>query len=46
MGWRTADVMRAALAVIGMYLAIRLVWVAQTVFLTAFLGVLGLFVFG
>ena len=40
MGWRTADVMRAALAVIGMYLAIRLVWVAQTVFLTAFLGVL------
>src|SRR5688572_30180954 len=39
-GWRTADVMRAALAVIGMYLAMRLIWVAQTVFLTAFLGVL------
>ncbi len=39
-GWKTADVMRAALAVIGMYLAIRLIWVAQTVFLTAFLGVL------
>jgi predicted PurR-regulated permease PerM len=39
-GWRTADVMRAALAVIGLYLAIRLIWVAQTVFLTAFLGVL------
>jgi len=39
-GWRTADVMRAAAAVIGMYLAIRLIWVAQTVFLTAFLGVL------
>ena len=39
-GWRTADVMRAALAVIGMYLAIRLIWVAQTVFLTAFLGIL------
>ena len=32
--------MRAAAAVIGMYLAIRLIWVAQTVFLTAFLGVL------
>lgn len=32
--------MRAAAAVIGMYLAIRLLWVAQTVFLTAFLGVL------
>ena len=39
-GWRTSDIMRAALAVIGMYLAIRLIWVAQTVFLTAFLGVL------
>ena len=39
-GWRTADVMRAAAAVIGMYLVIRLIWVAQTVFLTAFLGVL------
>ena len=32
--------MRAAAAVIGMYIAIRLIWVAQTVFLTAFLGVL------
>ena len=39
-GWRTADVMRAAAAVIGMYLLIRLIWVAQTVFLTAFLGIL------
>jgi len=39
-GWRTADVMRAAAAVIGMYLVIRLIWVAQTVFLTAFLGIL------
>jgi predicted PurR-regulated permease PerM len=39
-GWRTIDIMRAAAAVIGMYLAIRLIWVAQTVFLTAFLGVL------
>ena len=39
-GWRTADVMRAAAAVIAMYLLIRLIWVAQTVFLTAFLGVL------
>ena len=32
--------MRAAAAVIGMYLVIRLIWVAQTVFLTAFLGIL------
>src|SRR5215218_5178006 len=39
-GWRTGDVLRAAGAVIAMYLAIRLLWVAQSVFLTAFLGVL------
>ena len=39
-GWRTSDVLRAAAAVIGMYLVLRLIWVAQTVFLTAFLGVL------
>jgi len=32
--------MRAAAAVIAMYLLIRLIWVAQTLFLTAFLGVL------
>ena len=32
--------MRAAAAVIAMYLLIRLIWVAQTVFLTAFLGIL------
>jgi predicted PurR-regulated permease PerM len=40
MGWRTADVLRAAAAVIAMYLVIRLIWVAQSLFLTAFLGVL------
>jgi predicted PurR-regulated permease PerM len=39
-GWSAVDVMRAAAVVFGMYLAIRLVWLAQTVFLTAFLGVL------
>jgi predicted PurR-regulated permease PerM len=39
-GWRTLDVMRATAAVGGMYLALRLIWVAQTVFLTAFLGIL------
>lgn len=32
--------LRAAAAVIGFYLVIRLIWVAQSVFLTAFLGVL------
>src|SRR5688572_6637342 len=40
LGWRTGDVLRAAAAVIGFYLVIRLIWVAQSVFLTAFLGVL------
>jgi len=40
MGWRTGDVLRAAAAVIGFYLVMRLIWVAQSVFLTAFLGVL------
>jgi len=39
-GWRTSDVLRAAAAVAGMYLVLRLIWIAQTVFLTAFLGVL------
>src|SRR5688572_8115580 len=39
-GWRTGDVLRAAAAVIGFYLAIRLIWVAQSLFLTAFLGIL------
>jgi len=39
-GWRTSDVLRAAAAVAGMYLVIRLIWVAQSLFLTAFLGVL------
>jgi predicted PurR-regulated permease PerM len=39
-GWSTGDVLRAAAAVIGMYLVTRLIWVAQSLFLTAFLGVL------
>ena len=39
-GWRTGDVLRATAAVAGMYLVLRLIWIAQTVFLTAFLGVL------
>ncbi len=39
-GWRTSDVLRAAAAVAAMYLVLRLIWIAQTVFLTAFLGVL------
>jgi predicted PurR-regulated permease PerM len=40
MGWRTGDVLRAAASVIAMYIAIRLLWFANALFLTAFLGVL------
>lgn len=39
-GWRNADVMRTAALVIGMYLLVRLVWFANPLFLTAFLGIL------
>jgi predicted PurR-regulated permease PerM len=39
-GWRTADVMRAAAAVIGMYIVLQLIWFANALLLTAFLGVL------
>jgi predicted PurR-regulated permease PerM len=40
MGWRTADVMRAAAAVIGMYVLIQLAWYANALLLTTFLAVL------
>ena len=40
MGWRTGDILRAAASVIGMYVALRLLWFANALFLTAFLGVL------
>lgn len=39
-GWRNADVLRTASLVIAMYLGIRLLWVANALFLTAFLGIL------
>jgi predicted PurR-regulated permease PerM len=39
-GWRNADVLRATGLVIGVYLLIRLVWVANPLFFTVFLGVL------
>ena len=39
-GWRNADVLRTASLVIAMYLAVRLLWVANALFLTAFLGIL------
>jgi predicted PurR-regulated permease PerM len=38
--WRSTDVMRTAALVIMMYLVVRLVWFANPLFLTAFLGIL------
>ena len=40
MGWRTKDVVRAAALVMGLYVLARLIWFANPLFLTAFLGVL------
>lgn len=39
-GWRNADVLRTASLVIAMYVAVRVLWVANALFLTAFLGIL------
>lgn len=39
-GWGSADVLRAAALVMAMYLAGRLVWFANPLVLTAFLGIL------
>lgn len=39
-GWRNRDILRAALLVTGVYLALRLLWFASDVFLVAFLGIL------
>ena len=39
-GWRNADILRTATLVIGLYLFIRLVWFANPLFLTAFIGIL------
>jgi len=39
-GWRNADVLRTAALVLAMYLAVRLLWLANALFLTAFLGIL------
>ena len=39
-GWHSKDVARAAALVIGIYLAIQLVWFANQLILVAFLGVL------
>jgi len=39
-GWRSADVLRTASLVIAMYVVLRVLWVANALFLTAFLGIL------
>src|SRR5918912_686701 len=39
-GWHSKDVVRAAALVLGMYLGIQLLWYANPLVLTAFLGVL------
>jgi predicted PurR-regulated permease PerM len=39
-GWRSRDVVRAAGLVLAMYLALRLLWFANALFLVIFLGVL------
>jgi predicted PurR-regulated permease PerM len=40
MGWRSRDVVRAAALVFAMYLGLQLLWFANALFLTVFLGVL------
>ena len=39
-GWRSRDVIRAAALVIGLYLALRLLWFANSLVFVVFLGVL------
>jgi predicted PurR-regulated permease PerM len=39
-GWQSKDVLRTAALVMAMYIALRLLWFANALFLTAFVGVL------
>lgn len=39
-GWRTRDIVRTAALVLAMYLLVRLIWFANALFLTVFLGAL------
>src|SRR5436309_8416086 len=39
-GWRSADVLRTAALVLGLYLLLQLLWLAHDLLLIAFLGVL------
>ncbi|MGI9078253.1 MAG: AI-2E family transporter [Gemmatimonadaceae bacterium] len=39
-GWRSRDVLRTAALIAGMYIGLKLVWLASPLLLTAFLGIL------
>ncbi len=39
-GWRSRDVLRTAALIAGMYLGLKLMWLASPLILTAFLGIL------
>ena len=39
-GWRSRDIVRTAALVLAMYLVVRLIWFANALFLTVFLGAL------
>jgi predicted PurR-regulated permease PerM len=39
-GWRSRDIVRTAALVLAMYLVLRLIWFANALFLTVFLGIL------
>ena len=39
-GWRSRDVLRTAALIAGMYIGLKLVWLASPLILTAFLGIL------
>jgi predicted PurR-regulated permease PerM len=39
-GWRSIDILRAAALVMGLYLALRLLWVAYPILFVGFLGIL------
>src|SRR5689334_14711070 len=38
--WRSADILRAAALVFGLYIALHLLWFSRLLVLTAFLGIL------
>ena len=40
LGWRSQDVLRASALIIGLYLLLQVLWIANPLVLTAFLGIL------